>query len=37
VDLRSDPFGWIPDRVAIALVRDDFEFDQGYDARVFGE
>ena len=37
VDLRG---GWtrvIPEHAAVAVYRDDFEFDTGYDARIFGE
>ncbi len=37
IELRSDPFGFIPQRVAVAVVRDHFEFDTDYDERVFGE
>ena len=38
VELRSALFfGHAPQRIAISLQREDFEFDQGYDARVFGE
>jgi hypothetical protein len=37
LNLRSDPFGWIPGTVSFALIRDDFRFDEGYDSRLFGE
>lgn len=37
VDLRGGWTGVIPQHAAVALYRDDFEFDTGYDARTFGE
>ncbi|MFQ5599466.1 MAG: hypothetical protein ACE5G2_02800 [Candidatus Krumholzibacteriia bacterium] len=37
IDLRGGWFDAIPDNVALALHRDDFRFDEGYDARIFGE
>jgi len=37
VELRNVFFGQAPQRVSISLQREDFHFDQGYDARVFGE
>ncbi|UCE01371.1 MAG: hypothetical protein JSW67_08685 [Candidatus Latescibacterota bacterium] len=37
VELRGGFFGKIPDRAAVSLFRDDFRFDEGYDARTFGE
>lgn len=37
VELRADPFGWIPQSVAFAYTRTDFEFDVEYDQRLFGE
>jgi hypothetical protein len=37
LNLRSDPFGWIPSTVSFALIRDDFRFDEGYDSRLFGD
>jgi hypothetical protein len=37
VDLRGGWFGKIPDRAAVAVFRDDFSFDEGYDSRTFGE
>jgi hypothetical protein len=30
-------FGALPDRVEVAVMRQDFKFDKGYDARVFGK
>jgi hypothetical protein len=37
VDLRGAWTGVIPEHAAVALHRDNFEFDTGYDARTFGE
>ena len=37
VQLRGGWTGFMPEQVGIALYRDNFEFDTGYDARVFGE
>lgn len=37
IDLRSIPFGMAPEKISVALIRDDFVFDRGYDARLFGE
>jgi hypothetical protein len=37
VELHADPFGFIPQRMAVIVERDDFQFDVGYDARLFGE
>lgn len=37
VELRADPFGWIPRSVAFAYSRTDFAFDVDYDERLFGE
>jgi hypothetical protein len=37
VELRDIFFGRAPQRVAVALLREDFRFDTGYDPRLFGE
>ncbi len=37
VDTRPDPFGFMPYNLSVAVMRDDFRFDQGYDPRLFGE
>jgi hypothetical protein len=37
LDLRTDPFGWIPGTVSFALIRNDFRFDEGYDPHLFGD
>lgn len=37
VELRNVFFGKAPRRIALSLEREDFRFDRGYDARVFGE
>lgn len=37
LDLRTDPFGWMPGTVSFALIRDDFRFDEGYDSQLFGD
>jgi hypothetical protein len=37
IELRADPFGLIPESMALVVERDDFQFDVGYDARLFGE
>ncbi len=37
VELRGGWTGFMPEHVAVALYRDDFEFDTGYDSRIFGE
>jgi len=36
VELRHMFFDQVPRRVAIAVLREDFRFDQGYDERLFG-
>jgi len=37
VELRNVAFGRLPRRAAASILREDFEFDKGYDARIFGE
>ncbi len=37
VELRNLAFGRLPRRAAAAISRQHFEFDKGYDARIFGE
>lgn len=37
VNLRGGWTGVIPEHAAVAVHRDNFEFDTGYDARTFGE
>ncbi len=37
VELRDMFFGRAPQRVMVALLREDFHFDTGYDPRLFGE
>jgi len=36
VELRDLFFGQMPQRAALAVLREDFRFDQGYDERLFG-
>ena len=37
MELRSDPFGYVPESVVFVLERRDFAFDTAYDPHVFGE
>ncbi len=37
IELRNVFFGRAPENVAVALLREDFRFDQGYDERIFGK